>query len=137
MLRVDATLENLDVIRNFVEKHASEMGLGADATYGLILAADEAATNIIVHGYKRKAGTIEVWVEREGDTLIVRLHDDAPPFDPTRVPAPDLKRSLEKRKPGGLGIFFIRHYTDEAVHRNPPEGGNELILKKKMSGGDQ
>ena len=42
----------------------------------------------------------------------------------------DHTQPLEERPPGGLGIYLIRQYMDEAIHRITPQGGNELILKK-------
>jgi serine/threonine-protein kinase RsbW len=132
VLRVNATLENLNAIRSFVQERAASLGVDAESIYGVVLSTDEAATNIIVHGYRGKPGLIDVEVGRERNALVIRLRDNAPPFDPTGVPAPNLKHPLEKRSLGGLGIFFIRHYMNEFVHRIPPGGGNELILRKKM-----
>jgi anti-sigma regulatory factor (Ser/Thr protein kinase) len=56
----------------------------------------------------------------------------APPFDPTRVPDPDLTLPLEERPLGGLGIYLIRQSVDKMVYRAVPEGGNELTLVKRL-----
>jgi serine/threonine-protein kinase RsbW len=128
-----AELENLAVMRNFVQKSATALGVDPAVISDVVLAADEAVTNVIVHGYQGRQGTIEIKVEWEAMDVLVHVRDDAPPFDPTSVPSPDLTRPLEERSPGGLGIYLIRQYVDEVIHRITPQGGNELILKKGIT----
>jgi anti-sigma regulatory factor (Ser/Thr protein kinase) len=62
--------------------------------------------------------------------LEVLLRDDAPPFNPLRVPNPDLNAPLDKRKSGGLGIFLARKLTDRIIYRRLPDERNELKLVK-------
>ena len=126
-----AELENLVLIRRFVEKTAQNLQADQAAIDDIIQAVDEAACNIIVHGYAAKPGIIEIEVKRERDTLAVRLRDQAAQFDPTTVPPPDLTIPLEKRCPGGLGIHLIREYMDQVRYLAMPQGGNELTLGKK------
>ena len=61
-----------------------------DHDIDVLLAVDEAATNVVVHGYQGREGVIEIEVLREGDALVIRLRDEAEPFDPTSLPPPDL-----------------------------------------------
>ena len=131
-LFVAAQLENLSEIRRFVREEATALGAVEEAICDLELAVDEATCNIICHGYGDRGGTIRVGVERSGDRLIVHLSDEAPPFDPTRHPLPDVTLPLEERPLGGLGIFLIRQSVDEVAYRVPPEGGNELTLIKQL-----
>jgi serine/threonine-protein kinase RsbW len=126
-----AELANLVLIRRFVEKSAQSLQANQAAIDDIIQAVDEAATNIIVHGYAAKPGMIEIEVKRERNNLAVRLRDQAAQFDPTTVPSPDLALPLEKRQPGGLGILLIREYMDQMRYLAMPQGGNELTLVKK------
>ena len=133
-LFVAAQVENLAEIRRFVLEEAAALGAREETICDLELAVDEAACNIICHGYERRGGTIQVEVERDGDRLVVRLRDEASLFDPTRHPLPDVTLSLEERPLGGLGIFLIRQAVDEMVYRVTAEGGNELTLIKRLEG---
>jgi serine/threonine-protein kinase RsbW len=126
-----AKLENLVLIRRFVEKTARSLQADQAAIDDVIQAVDEAATNIIIHGYAGKPGMIDVEVKREVDSLIVHLLDQAPQFDPTTVPPPDLTLPLEKRRPGGLGIHLIREYMDQVRYLAMPQVSNKLTLVKK------
>lgn len=130
-LHIAAELENLAVIRRFVEKSATALGADPAATSDVVLAADEAATNVMVHGYRGQPGTIEIEVSRMGDALVVCLRDRAAPFDPTTVPPPDLNRPLEERSPGGMGIYLMRHLVDEVTYHATPQEGNLLTLVKR------
>lgn len=130
-LTIAAELENLAVIRCFVQESAAALGVPPATIRDLVLATDEAATNIVVHGYGGQGGTIEIEIEREAGALIIYLRDTARPFDPNQIKAPDLTLPLEERTPGGLGVFLIRQIVDELRHRSRPGGGNELTLVKK------
>jgi serine/threonine-protein kinase RsbW len=132
-LLIAAELKNLSSIRTFVEEEAAALGAQPKAVADMLLAVDEAATNIMVHGYQGRPGAIEIEVSRRQDDLVVRLRDQAAPFDPNQVPPPDLTLPLEERPIGGLGVYLITRLMDEMQHRIRPEGGNELILVKKNS----
>jgi serine/threonine-protein kinase RsbW len=130
-LRISAELPNLAAIRRFVQETMSALKAEGDVIDDMLAAVDEAAANIIVHGYRGQPGNMEIEVGKEGNALVVRLRDQAPLFDPTTVPPPDLTLPLEERRLGGLGIHLIRNFTDTMTHRATSEGGNELILMKK------
>ena len=131
-LDVSAELKNLAAIRHFVEDTAKFLGASSDAIEDLIQAVDESAANIVLHGYEGRPGRIEVEIRPDGNALVVCMRDQAPPFDPTRIPPPDLTLPLEERRLGGLGIYLARQFTDGMSHRITPKGGNELTLRKKI-----
>jgi len=130
-LSIEAALSNLAAIRDFVRQAETALGVDPDTISDTVLAVDEAASNIIRHGYRGQKGEIEIEVCRTGDDLVIRLRDDAASFDPTVVPAPDINVPLTMRRPGGLGIHFMRQTVDEVRHRQKPGGGNELTLVKR------
>jgi serine/threonine-protein kinase RsbW len=130
-LRVAADVAQLAEIRTFVEQHARALGADAAAIYDLVLAVNEVATNIVVHGYRSQPGAIEVDLRQQGDAIEIRLRDHAPLFDPTCVPAPDLTLPLHKRPFGGMGVHVTRQIMDSMRYHATPEGGNELTLVKR------
>ena len=130
-LRVAADVAQLAAIRAFVEQQAHALGVDASASYDLVLAVNEVATNIVVHGYRSQPGVIEIELRRQGDAIEIRLRDQARLFDPTRVPAPDLTLPLHKRPFGGMGVHVTRQLMDVMRYRVTPEGGNELTLVKR------
>lgn len=138
LLRVDAELANLAQVRQFVETSALALGAPAGVADALVLAVDECATNVIEHGYDGRGGDLEVEIRREGRAadavLIVILRDNAPPFDPTQLPQPDVTLPLDERPVGGLGAFLVRQLVDQVDYRVTARGGNELTLVKRLAG---
>ncbi len=132
-LSLHATIFDLERFRDFVADTAEQMGASRKESYDLILAVDEAIANILEHGYRGGSGPVEVMLERVGDEIIVHIRDIARVFDPTRLAPPDLNLPLEERQLGGLGVYLIQKKMDQVSYRQRPEGGNELILVKKIA----
>jgi anti-sigma regulatory factor (Ser/Thr protein kinase) len=127
----EARLSDLAEIRRFVKKTSLLMGCTNDAVSEIVLAANEAVTNILIHGYEGKPGCVELVVSRDGANLIVYLRDRSPSFDPNSFPAPDITLPLELRKPGGMGIHMMRNFVDEMIYHADADGVNELALVKR------
>ncbi len=133
LLQTTAELKNLSQIRDFVEVAALGLGFDPEGIHNLQLAVDEAATNVMLHGYQGRGGPLEIEVKQAQHDLLVWLRDEAAPFDPTTVSPPDLTLPLSQRPIGGLGIHLIRQTMDEIRHQATPTGGNELTLVKHIA----
>ena len=129
VLHIPADVNELAGIRQFVREHAVRAGADRQQTDDLVQAVDESATNSIVHGYRGTEGWVEVEIDVLDRALVVRLRDQAPPFDPTTLPDPDISLPLERRPFHGLGVFLARELTDEVTYRHTT-AGNELTLTK-------
>ncbi len=131
VLEVSASVAELAAVRAFVRDSAAGFGAAPAAIGDMVEAVDECVTNSIEHGYDGRAGTVQVELERVGGDLLVRLRDNAPPFDPTHHPLPDVSLPLRRRPLGGMGVFLARALTDEMLYRQTAEG-NELTLRKRF-----
>jgi anti-sigma regulatory factor (Ser/Thr protein kinase) len=131
-IRIPSDVARLAEVRDLIRTAATEAG--ADRAYvdDLVQAVDETTTNSIVHGHDGRTGWVEVRVTADGDRLIVVIEDDAPLFDPTTVPEPDLSVPPERRRPGGMGVHLARLCVDEISHRPRPGGGNILTLVRRL-----
>jgi serine/threonine-protein kinase RsbW len=127
----EVSLTDLDDIRLFLEQAVKLLGGTSDDAGDIVLAVNEAVTNVILHGYGKEKGEVVVSVESDRGDLIVRLLDRARPFDPTTVPPPDINLPLEERPLGGLGIHMMRQLCHELHYQSRPDGGNELIFIKR------
>jgi serine/threonine-protein kinase RsbW len=126
-----AKLKHLAEIRRFVDSEVSALNVHPDIIYNILLSTSEAITNIILHGYNGEEGLIEIEVKHEDESVAVYIRDEAPQFDPTQIPTPDLTLPLEDRPVGGMGVHLIRQFMDRIIYRESPQGGNELILVKE------
>jgi serine/threonine-protein kinase RsbW len=132
-LEIAANLDSLKLVRDFVEESTQLVGLNPERTGELLLAVDEAVTNIIMHGCPQGGCSIEMEFQGDSDACIFRIRDDAPLFDPTSMLEPDLDiPPLERVSPGGFGVYLFRHLVDQTSYCTTPDGRNELTLFKRI-----
>lgn len=122
-----ATLGDLAAMRRFISDTAVRLAIPPEPAGDMLLAATEAAGNILRHGYGG-SGDITLCVARAGTAFSVTLCDGAPCYDPTQRPAPDTTLPLAGRTPGGLGVHVMRSFTHAMQHRALSPVGNELTL---------
>jgi serine/threonine-protein kinase RsbW len=131
-LIVPATLDSLASISAFITDATAQAGLDEHAAWQVQLAVDEAATNIIQHGYADVPGEIKLGWHIEDDLLVVMLRDKGRGFDPTNVPPPDLESPLEERQPGGLGLYLMGQLMDDVRFTFDDRQGNLLTMAKRI-----
>lgn len=123
----------LSLMRDFTARmiRASEVSRVEESK--IILAVDEAVTNIIEHGYEsQKDGTIEMEIEADLERFKVTIRDSGKEFDPSSIKDPDMYDHVKKGKKKGLGIFLMRQIMDEVKYVFKEGVQNELILIKHL-----
>jgi sigma-B regulation protein RsbU (phosphoserine phosphatase) len=132
-LQFPAQPEQMRAVRARLRAALDEQGVGPELRDRLVLAVDEACTNVIRHAYRGEAGkSIVLVVKRERDVLVFELRDSAPCVDPERITT----RSLSDCRPGGLGVPFIRMLMDDWQLQPGPDGcGNVLRMRKRLQAG--
>lgn len=131
--KFSATLDSLEVIREFLADSGKSVGLDKSKTYKLCLAVDEITTNIINYGYLKSGianGIIDIIVSSDNNVLTVILEDTATPFNPLENKIPgeeELALPLEERPIGGLGIMLAKENVDEFRY-NYKNGKNRNIF---------
>jgi len=96
----------------------------------IVLAVQEAATNVIRHAYDgREDGDIRVAVDATADQVRISLFDDGKNFDRTSVASP----ATDGTQLGGWGIFLIEHLVDDVSYCRDEQGRNEIRMAKKRA----
>ena len=133
-LRVESNVDRLAEVRAFVRGAVGDFGGSARDADDLVQAVDEAACNVMLHGYGGAPGEIEIEVALRDRTIEIRLLDRAAAFDPTAAPTTDTSRPPVSKRPGGMGmgIHLLRTMADEVRHHVRPDGGNELTLVRSI-----
>ena len=133
-ITVPATLDSLAKISDFITDATTRAGLEDHAAWQVQLAVDEAATNIIQHGYaEHDPGEIELGWRLEDGQLTVTLRDRGRRFDPDGVPEPDISSPLEERQAGGLGLYLMGKLMDVVRFDFDEQTGNVLTMVKRIS----
>jgi len=131
-LQVEAKVEHLARISEFIADALRAFGLDDRKSFELHLAVDEACANIMHYAYSEAGGTIELSCERRNGAVRVIIKDQGKPFDPTAVPPPDLDADVEARAVGGLGIYFMRRMVD-TINYEYRDGQNVLTMVKRKT----
>lgn len=132
-LRVKSRTENLSEIRDFVSLNALNAGIPEATVEKIILAVDEACTNIIKHAYKHSPeGEIIIKVEYDEDKFTVTIIDYGSSFDPDKVPLPDLQKYYREHRVGGLGMYLMKSLMDDVTYTSVPGKYNQVLLSKKI-----
>lgn len=126
-----ATFDNLAAICEFVTATSREAGFDDAAVYEVELATNEAATNIIEHGYKDDpGGKIDCLIEVDEKGMTIVLVDRGTPFDPSDVPDKDFDVPLNKLGPRGAGLRMMRATMDEVEFERLPGPENRTKMRK-------
>ncbi len=112
------TPDALTQLSAWVHSVAGENSLSARCTFRLELVLVEAVTNIIEHASAgRTDDGITVQIAIKPGWVVACVEDTGRPFDPTTAPTHRQPASLEDATIGGLGIHFMRAYTQRLEYR--------------------
>lgn len=111
-IEITSDIQNLRVVEKMIDDLSLELDL-SDEIYGNVLVATmEATNNAIVHGNKSDpAKKVIVSIEKESQSLCIRICDQGTGFDFSSVPDPTAPENLERIN--GRGIFLMRRLSDE------------------------
>lgn len=133
-LVVSSKTENLAKIREFVKDTALEAGFAQNIIDDMILAVDEACTNVIKHAYKSyPEGEITIKIKYQDNKLYITIIDYGSAFDPTKIPPPDIREYYKQRKVGGLGMYLMKTLMDEVKYVSVPGKYNQVFLLKNLN----
>ncbi|MCU7959846.1 MAG: ATP-binding protein [gamma proteobacterium symbiont of Bathyaustriella thionipta] len=131
--RFNADSAELRAMRDQVRDALQAVVNDAEYLNAVVLALDEACSNVIRHAYpEQQAGEIVLEIERGDEQLIFRVIDFAPPCDPSKIRS----RDLDDIRPGGLGVHLISSIMDEVMHQDV-KNGNILQMIKTLPEGER
>jgi serine/threonine-protein kinase RsbW len=117
-----------DFAQEFGARHALP-GRDADA---ICVVLDELLSNAIRHALGDTGGEpISIMLEYASGEIRLEIEHGGRAFDPTAASPPVLAESLAERRPGGLGIAFVRGLTDQFEYRREQDR-NRLILRRRV-----
>ena len=109
-LKISSDPRWLRVVRAMMEEVSRLAGFSDGERCGIVIAVDEALSNVMKHSYKGDPnGQVSLSCVADDGCLEIVLRDQGEAFDPKRLepPPPDEMRV------GGRGIFLMRSTMDE------------------------
>lgn len=131
-IQITSNPVELPGVRDFFRDWTAAHGWPEDQIADIVLAVDEALSNVIRHGYDGRPGEeIEINVkairdDELGEGLEIRIRDFG-----KQVPLDKIcGRDLDDLRPGGLGVHIIRSVMEHAEYAHAPDGGMTLLMRK-------
>lgn len=125
-ITVNPTMETVSQIAAFVEEEMEKLEISPKISMKLMIAVDEIYSNIIRYSGASEA-TIKI--EKTEKELHLWFIDNGKPYNPLDAEEPDITKSSEDRKIGGLGIFMVRKMLNNVEYKYI-DGKNILKLTK-------
>lgn len=126
--------EALQALAEAVERFAAAESIGGALPYQLNLVLDELVTNCITHSLRDVADPhLRVRLSRSEGSVAAEVEDNGAAFDPlTEAPVPDTGLAVEDRPIGGLGVHFVKEFTDDASYERS-EGLNRIKMRMELA----
>lgn len=116
-IQVPSMVENIRMIESFIDNAKERFHLDDDIYGNIMIAVTEAVNNAIKHGNandKRKNVSLSLSLEDSMIKFVVK--DEGGGFNYDNLPDPTSPENLEK--PGGRGIFLMKHLSDEVQFKD-------------------
>ena len=128
-IQVPSITENIRMIESFIDNAKDKFHLDDDIYGNIMIAVTEAVNNAIKHGNNNnKTKNVHLSLSLEDSLIKFVVKDEGEGFDYEELPDPTSPENLEK--PGGRGIFLMKHLSDEVAFK---ENGRVVELSFYMN----
>ncbi len=131
-IKVINSIEGIEFLRVSLETIALSWNLPKKVLLELNLILEELCTNYMEHAGEPPKSFLEVQMVLDGSLVVITVKDKGKPFDPTKIPDPDINLSIDKRKTGGLGLYFVKNYSDSIMYARK-DGSNVVTITKSLN----
>ena len=111
-IEIPSLAENIRIIESFIDNAKEKYRLDDDIYGNIMIAVTEAVNNAIRHG-NRDNSSKNVFISLSLDEGMIKfkIQDEGDGFDFHKLPDPTSPENISK--PGGRGIFLMKHLSDE------------------------
>lgn len=123
-IEIPSITENIRIIESFIDNAKEKFHLDDDIYGNIMIAVTEAVNNAIKHGNaNNRLKNVFLSLSLEEGMIKFLVQDEGIGFDYDNLPDPTAPENIEK--PGGRGIFLMKHLSDEVQFK---EGGKQVEL---------
>jgi serine/threonine-protein kinase RsbW len=116
-IQIPSLSENIRMIESFIDNAKEKFHLDDDIYGNIMIAVTEAVNNAIKHGNQSDATkNVSLSLNLEDTLIKFQIEDEGKGFDFHTLPDPTSPENLEK--PGGRGIFLMKHLSDEVKFKD-------------------
>ncbi|MGM0943933.1 MAG: ATP-binding protein [Bacteroidota bacterium] len=127
-ISIPSLIENVKMIESFIDNAREKFEINDDIYGNIMISVTECISNAIIHGNKNdKNKLVKLELRAEEDMLQFVIEDEGSGFELENLPDPTSPENIAK--PGGRGIFLIKHLSDDVKFE---ENGKRTILSFYM-----
>jgi serine/threonine-protein kinase RsbW len=111
-IQIPSIIENIRMIESFIDNAKEKFHLDEDLYGNIMIAVTEAVNNAIKHGNSGDSKkNVFLSLTLDENLLKFVIKDEGCGFDFGNLPDPTAPENIEK--PGGRGIFLMKHLCDQ------------------------
>jgi serine/threonine-protein kinase RsbW len=131
-LKLSCCTSALVELRSFLQRSLEAYGFSEVDRHQVTLAVEEVCTNLIIHSHaSNPKEVIYLEVKELEKKLAIEITDKGDAFNLLEYEVPDLKKVIEEKRKGGIGIFLVKKIMDE-IEFESKNGKNTCRLIKKF-----
>ncbi|MDH3708483.1 MAG: ATP-binding protein [Cyclobacteriaceae bacterium] len=116
-IEIPSLTENIRIIESFIDNAKDEYNIDDDIYGNIMIAVTESVNNAIRHGNDRQNNkNVLITLHLEQNIITFTVQDQGEGFDYENLPDPTSPENIDK--PGGRGIFLMKHLADEVKFRD-------------------
>ncbi|MDL5048570.1 ATP-binding protein [Oscillatoria amoena NRMC-F 0135] len=128
-IHIPSILDNIRIIESFIDNAKDRFQLDDDLYGNIMIAVTEAVNNAIKHGNSSdKHKNVYLSLSIDSSLLKFTIKDEGAGFSYQDLPDPTAPENINK--PGGRGIFLMKHLSDEVEFM---DGGRVVVLRFYMN----
>ena len=111
-IEIPSLSDNIRIIESFIDNAKEKFNLNDDIYGNIMISVTESVNNAIVHGNgNNKSKNVKISLILDEKVIKFKIQDEGDGFDYHGLPDPTSPENIAK--PGGRGIFLMRHLADE------------------------
>ena len=131
-LKLSCCTSALVELRSFLQRSLEAYGFSEVDRHQVTLAVEEVCTNLIIHSHaSNPKEVIYLEVKELKEKLAIEITDKGDAFNLLEYEVPDLKKVIEEKRKGGIGIYLVKKIMDE-IEFESKNGKNTCRLIKKF-----
>ena len=111
-ISIPSLSDNIRMIESFIDNAKERFNLTDDIYGNIMIAVTESVNNAIRHGNKGDSKkNVDLSLNLNDGAIVFWVKDQGEGFDYSNLPDPTAPENIDK--PGGRGIFLMKHLSDE------------------------
>ena len=132
VLTITREMNYLPAIQAFAKECSKAVGFSDTDQEMILLALEEAVTNVIGHALESSAQSFQIIFEPSTQGITIIVKDKGLPYDPGLIPGYEMPEDIEHIPSSGLGSFLMKQCVDHVCFHNLGKEGKELHLIKYL-----